>query len=281
MIDIFKIKGVIIAMSRKCIEGKCRICGEYKRLTYEHVPPEIAFNKKSVKVVKGDTFFTSQAPENRLPWELNNLRMKILQKGKGGYYLCSECNSKTGSWYVPYYSEFVSGIHYALAQIGDQKFNSLHIKMNSIRPLAIFKQIITMFCDINQECLGDKSLGKFILDKDSTVYDKQKFRVFAYINDGQMERMNGITANLVMGVGVVVVTEISSYPIGLALYINLPNNYSPQGTEITSFADMGYNDTCDVEIVLPKLENNTWFSGDYRTREEVINCRNENRKLDN
>lgn len=29
-------------------EGICRICGEHKRLTFEHVPPQSAFNSNPV-----------------------------------------------------------------------------------------------------------------------------------------------------------------------------------------------------------------------------------------
>ena len=43
------------AMSRKQkTYGICRICGEYKELTFEHVPPETVFNKGAVRNVSLD-----------------------------------------------------------------------------------------------------------------------------------------------------------------------------------------------------------------------------------
>ena len=33
----------------KSVEGICKLCGQKKKLTYEHVPPESAFNSVSVK----------------------------------------------------------------------------------------------------------------------------------------------------------------------------------------------------------------------------------------
>lgn len=42
-------------MSRKQkIYGMCRLCGENKELTFEHVPPETVFNKGAVRNVTLD-----------------------------------------------------------------------------------------------------------------------------------------------------------------------------------------------------------------------------------
>ena len=41
-------------MSRKSIIGKCRLCGETKKLTFEHVPPETTFNNYSVYILFGE-----------------------------------------------------------------------------------------------------------------------------------------------------------------------------------------------------------------------------------
>ena len=34
---------------KKTVEGTCKLCGQQKKLTFEHVPPESAFNSISVK----------------------------------------------------------------------------------------------------------------------------------------------------------------------------------------------------------------------------------------
>ena len=41
-------------MSRKPVIGKCRLCGETKKLTFEHVPPETTFNNYSVHILSGE-----------------------------------------------------------------------------------------------------------------------------------------------------------------------------------------------------------------------------------
>ena len=37
-------------MARQEHTGICHICGEYKKLTYEHIPPEAAFNSQRRKM---------------------------------------------------------------------------------------------------------------------------------------------------------------------------------------------------------------------------------------
>ncbi len=47
-------------------------------------------------------------------------------------------------------------------------------------------------------------------------------------------------------------------------------SYKPEGVEITSFSEWNYEGEEDVEIIIPKLECNTIFSGDYRTKAEIV-----------
>lgn len=42
-------------MSRKCITGECKTCGNIKIFTFEYVPPETTFNNQSAKMVTGET----------------------------------------------------------------------------------------------------------------------------------------------------------------------------------------------------------------------------------
>ena len=140
------------------IYGICRLCGENKELTFEHVPPETVFNKGAVRNVSLDAVIKDTVKENKLPWEINYGKGKIKQRGRGGFYLCSDCKSCTGKWYVPGYSRFVHAIRGAMLQVGEQKYESLGLRIKSIRPLLIFKQVMTMFCDINSGLMGDDSL---------------------------------------------------------------------------------------------------------------------------
>ena len=75
--------------------------------------------------------------------------------------------------------------------------------------------------------------------------------------------------------GIITISEISTYPLGFTLYIDKPKNYKPEGVEITSFSEWAYEDEGDVQIIIPKIECNTIFSGDYRTKAEIGGSKDE------
>lgn len=109
----------------KMIYGICRICGENKELTFEHVPPETVFNKGVVRNVTLDAVIKDTVKENKLPWEINYGKGKIKQRGRGGFYLCGDCNSCTGQWYVPEYSRFVMPFRERCGRLGNRSMNRL------------------------------------------------------------------------------------------------------------------------------------------------------------
>jgi hypothetical protein len=73
--------------------GKCHVCGKVGKLSYEHVPPASAFNKAATTVYNALDIIKSGG----LPWEVDDVQGKILQRGIGAYTLCVKCNSFTGS----------------------------------------------------------------------------------------------------------------------------------------------------------------------------------------
>ena len=264
-------------MSRKPVIGKCRLCGETKKLTFEHVPPETTFNNYSVHILSGEQVINQVADPNILPWDFSDAKGKIQQRGRGGYYLCGDCNSKTGQWYVPEYSKFIHIVHSALQEVKGKKFGAIGIKMKGIKPLPISKQIMTLFCDINEGMMGDHSLKDYLLDRTSTVFNRQRYHLYMHIHSGSVERMNGIMVQFTGGVGLITLSEISTYPVGFTLYIDKPDVYKPEGVEITLFSEFNYDDEGEIEIIIPKLESNIFFSGDYRTKEEIENVIQENK----
>lgn len=68
-------------MSRKPIIGKCRLCGEIKKLTFEHVPPETTFNNYSVRILSGEEVIKQVADPNNPPWDFQTLKAQF---NKGG-----------------------------------------------------------------------------------------------------------------------------------------------------------------------------------------------------
>jgi hypothetical protein len=265
-------------MGKKKEIGICKLCGKTTELTFEHVPPKSAFNNKSVKMIDGTETIKMLTDSQREPWDPSGLKGYILQQGQGGYFLCKECNNNTGAWYGKYYKKFIFGMHGVASQTKSVPEEWAKVIATDIYPLAIFKQIMVMFCNINNGCMGDDSLRDFLLNKSSNTFNKDKFRVFTYIHKCTLERLCGVVALLIEGGTILTVSEISKYPIGFALYIDLPKNIKPRGCEITSFADRKYEEKCNVTISIPVFESNTILPTDYRTKSEILKCQEDTRK---
>src|SRR3712207_733867 len=82
--------GRSMAMARV---GICHICGASGPLTFEHVPPQKAFNNKPVIVLPFDASHLGPDPL------AHGAKGRVQQRGLGDYTLCARCNSVTGSWY--------------------------------------------------------------------------------------------------------------------------------------------------------------------------------------
>jgi hypothetical protein len=256
----------------KSILGECRICGEVTKLTFEHVPPESAFNKKGLKIISTNELIKTITEPNREPWNFEGLKYRQQQKGSGGYYLCESCNSKTGKWYVPFYLDFLYGFRSVLKLPELKAEEILQVSAKSFRPLAVFKQIMTMFCDINHFCPSDEKLKAFLLDKNCTEFDCNKYRIFMYVFAGGIQRIHSIAGMLIGNVGLLL-SEIVSPPLGFVLYIDLPERLPPYiqlpGCEITEFCHYNYDDVRDASFILPIHECNIYFPADFRTKSEL------------
>ena len=93
--------------------GVCHICGKYGKLSYEHIPPQSAFNNVKRKVSTLEESLKDET-ENRAPWDIEGLKYQQFQKGIGFYTLCESCNNNTGSWYANAYSSIAREVAYNL-----------------------------------------------------------------------------------------------------------------------------------------------------------------------
>ena len=248
--------------------GNCKLCGEYRKLTFEHVPPKKAFNNSRVHVLEGEDAIKTMS-DGRMPWELLGIKYKHQQKGKGGYYLCEECNNKTGSWYANDYIQFVQSIWNAIRCEDITNVNVVEFKSKELYPSRIFKEMMVMFCDING--FGDDSLKQYLLSPTSTSIDIKKYRIFVYlVREGSLEKSNGLQVICNIETGrYIQVSEITSFPVGIALYLELPEDYQPKGCEFSACAKIDYYKKCSMKFSLPILEANTMFNSDYRSKTEI------------
>ncbi len=251
--------------------GRCRLCGRVLPLTFEHVPPEGSGNNSKVRHITGDNVIQSLGNDDGVPWDLSKYRSRESQKGRGGYFLCQSCNNNTGKWYAKEYVKFVRGI---IAGLQNVEVGFTGVQFNSVTPwypLRVFKEIMVMMLDVNPQGLNDDKLVQFLLNKEEREFDKKKYQVYAYLYDGPVERLNGLTVQGNIFTGMMIITsEVSTCPIGYTLYIDLPEGYQPDGCNITSMVDFGYDEQAMMSFYLPRLEGNTPFSADFRTKSEII-----------
>jgi len=222
----------------KTTEGICKLCGKHKKLTFEHIPPEGAFNDVAVKVYPFEEAVKLYAGlDGRLPWDFSGLKWdRIQQRGGGDFFLCSECNNNTGSWYISEYTKLANIMHDIIESLQPKPGDQLAITLKDIYPQRIFKAIMTMFCDINNGCFGDEQLREYILNREATAFNTSKYSVFLYLVDRNMRRTQDLCVVGHSDVGIVTLSEIASYPIGVTLYIDRPLEYKAPGLCINDFA---------------------------------------------
>ena len=251
----------------KKINGKCALCGKVCDLTFEHIPPRVALNSSRSKQYKGIDFLKN---DHRMIWETEGMRYIIQQKGKGLYSLCSECNNNTGSFYGSAYFEFVKrAIILKNSSIPD---NCSIVEFKQIHPLRIIKQICSMFCSINPNMEYMDDIRHFVLNKESTQFDKNKYRIQMYFNYGALTKYNGYTCEVSIGGPTIELSELLVPPFGFQLIYDPNSSIKYQGVDITCFVDFQYDEIADIGIPIIIKDVNNIFPNDYRTAEEIRAC---------
>jgi hypothetical protein len=101
-------------------DGRCRICGETRPLTQEHIPPQRAFNWDTAQRHSGDDWLKAEpgadlgaGPEQ--------------QGGISTFTLCASCNSLTGARYGMEYATWAEAVHRAFQSVPpDPKATTTH-----------------------------------------------------------------------------------------------------------------------------------------------------------
>ena len=254
-------------MSKKEVLGICHICGKYGPLSDEHIPPQGAFNNQKRKLHSLDMLLNAESDEDTLPWEAPGLKYMPFQSGVNFKTLCKSCNNFTGSKYGKDYVSLIRAIGFEISKIPkDQRSGWCTIHVRDISVLAFFKQVISMFCSINEPPFGE-AFRDYLLDENSTVFDKSKYRVFVYLHAGKGDRWNPeqLICNSKSGERSLV-SEISTFPVGFLLY-RISDDLNPafRGCDITDMATAPYTFRPAWQMDVPFLPTDTFFTLDYRS----------------
>jgi hypothetical protein len=132
--------------------GRCRICGETRKLTREHVPPAAALNLDRARVQTVEEWL-KRSDEN-IPGGA------IKQGGVWAYTLCKSCNDRTGALYGDEYRRWAGTILNMLAELGTnvraleaeretRRGRFSMVGRQDPRPGAMVRQILSMMCSVS------------------------------------------------------------------------------------------------------------------------------------
>jgi hypothetical protein len=243
--------------------GICHLCGSSGKLSFEHVPPEAAFNDQ--RVLEADIHALIGGDLIR---ELEKPTGKFNQRGAGKFTLCEDCNTSTGGWYARSYVEFARQVFPLCHKVSPGTTVTIQC---SIRPLDVLKQILVMFCSASSPSFAQKHprLVRYLLNPESRQADDQRVFVSLYdLVNSRAARQAGLTGRIDMGGQSHVFSEISFPPFNLVMSVS---GGCPDASlfDITWFKEYAHRELRTVKLTLNNLAVNSYFPGDYRTFDEL------------
>lgn len=255
--------------------GTCRLCGLMGELSFEHVPPQAAFNKATVIEYTLENWTTKRKVKGRQR-----------QGGVGEYTLCEQCNNDTGSWYADEYikwSKSAFDILSFMEQYPDHFPNNTEIivTLKNVYPLRFLKQVITcLFSVVNSSpkaifAHNNPELARFVLDKHYT-HLPQDYQFYLSLYKSSILRHYPIAGKLTLtyekdkegsillhAIGArdaSVFSEMAHPPFALVM----AHGTGFHGTNITYFKNYGYDEEVDLALPLTLGRSSTPYPGDYQ-----------------
>jgi hypothetical protein len=252
-----------MSRSARAVFGLCHLCLEETKLSFEHVPPEKAFNGTRLRSFGMDDWLKSDG-------ELPPRGGRISQRGVGAYTLCEPCNNNTGGWYGREYVDWAIGLWGALAQI-PVSLPEVLIGVQNRLPLRFLKQACAMFFSVNDPksfATRHDDLVRFVLNKESREFPHD-IDVCLGLYRGPIARAAGVTGKLEIASGMTeLVSEVAYPPFALRLISNSgPND---RIGSIAHFRNYGFNDRTDLSLRVIVGEGHTPYPGDYRSKDRVL-----------
>lgn len=244
--------------------GICRICKKEKELTFEHIPPRSAFNKR----IKYYNIPTDEYWGNFVKYAINGETYgKKIQRGLGEYCLCSECNTFLGSKYVRDYKKIAEGCLSMINKYPNmQNFEFLISENINVR--NFLKQVIGIFICLNNSFFAEtyKELLDFITDENESNLP-ERYKIYMYLHNEGAPRNGKISYTNYCGT----ICEFCFTPLGFILNIDNPKPISGL-CDITNFKHHEKrNEGEKIYMSLNKFPTYTPIPLDYRTKTEILN----------
>lgn len=273
----------------KKVEGGCKICGTYGKLTREHFPPKGAFNRDSFKV---QGINEHKRVDDTLVW-YETLR----HGGNARYATCERCNNLTGDWYARDYIRFVNKIQ-PYARPKNVGYGEIDVE--DFYPLRVVKQVLCSFlalinpdenAELHTACApsakrdGDlpprglfanvsvaykvlPELRTFVLDRNATGFPGG-VRLYMYLVAQPAGRSSSIGVMGSNSTGkVAILSELAWWPVGWVLSFSGEPPDHPL-LDITEWANLGYDTIVSATLRLSCHWIQGKFPLDFRDPETV------------
>ncbi len=249
----------------KTEHGRCRLCGEVKTLSFEHIPPRSSFNKNTVYHIS--SFKDSLESDDFLNPKTKG---KTKQGGSGNNSLCIDCNNFLGRTYVDSYNGWV---HVGIDRLKIYTNSPISFVIQDFEPLKVLKQIFSMFISMEDEDCYDrhKNLCDYVRDPNSNKLP-EKYHILTYLNDiGNTFYIPPMSYGNIKTRLFVFCSELIFSPFGYVFTIGNKNPID-RLTDITSFNRYKIEDRVSIIFRnLYKLPKHVPIPLDYRTEEEIKN----------
>jgi len=234
-------------------EKLCALCRKPSKMTYEHIPPQCAFNNKLIFVQRYEHFGDETS-------QLYGKKMRS-NRGFGKHCLCASCNSSTGNWYVKDFCKFTEQ---ALEILNNCKTIPFVRGVYQIKPQTVLKQILMMFvaADSSGVLISKAGVAHYLLNRESAAFPN-KIKIFLYSNQSTHKRMLGycFVGDLVTG-RVSQWSELNFKPFGYFLcYDSEPPNEAM--IDITTWNEQTFNQIKVVEMTTALLSVSSMIIGQY------------------
>jgi len=251
---------------RKTKLGTCRICKKVKKLTLEHVPPRVAFNKHTrYYSIPFEELANSENPLEHNP------KGKVQQGGHGYYSLCDVCNSFLNKNYVRPYANWTN---IGMSLILEYNFDYIHFFAEKQNPIRVLKQIVSMFISMNETWFTNQypELLEFVRNPEYKLLTN-KYRLYCYLNnEGQMRTLRWNYTNT-HGI----ICEFAFRPFGYVLNIEETETIDNL-TDISYFNDFVDDRNHKLELGIFKHPTYLPIPLDYRSKSEIEKSILEERK---
>ncbi len=254
-------------MGKRTRHGRCNLCSKDGPLTFEHVPPECAFNdtgclyadiRKWLEQGPDTDYFASHHKS---------------QRGGGDFTLCKECNDKTGGWYAAEYGRWAKQGAEILGRI--RLDGTPYVVPFRGYPLRFLKQCVALFFSINSPNFArlHPRLARFVHEPYARILP-HGYEVYLTLVSGPRGRSSGLS-----GIGDItsgqttLVSELAHFPFAISLTVG-PHRVDTVG-RISRFGEFFYDERRDVQLPVTGGQIVTLYPRDYRGETVVAKAREE------